>query len=132
MKTVDLFKQYKCNELQNVQGKVFTKLEKFLQRRVIQLDGNVTTAATLNIPVSLNKQFVISPNQVAPFPSLRLSSKHLYDQHHFSSGWPTTKALRLQPLQINQIPHRHVHIAPLRPCPVGHNRHRLPFLLSVF
>lgn len=62
MKSVDLFKQYKCMDLQNSQGKVFTRPDKVVKKRVIELNGNVTTAAILNIPTQLYHNYVFQLN----------------------------------------------------------------------
>lgn len=59
MKSVDLFKQYKCMDLQHSQGKVFTRPDKVVKKRVIELNGNVTTAAILNIPTLLHHNYVL-------------------------------------------------------------------------
>ena len=58
MKVVNIFKQYKVNELSGIQGKVLIKQDKYLNRRVIVLEGNVTTAAVLTIPCNLHKNYV--------------------------------------------------------------------------
>jgi hypothetical protein len=48
---VDIFKLHKINELKMVEskGKVHLVIDKQLNRRIVQMDGNVTTSVELTI-----------------------------------------------------------------------------------